>query len=76
MMIGKTKREIRNKTRLAYCLVDILEYDIDNLKNEAHDCDPDILMETVQETKTTLQNIVDIMTELEYILYLEKLKES
>lgn len=28
----RVKRELQNKARLAYCLVDILEYDVDNLK--------------------------------------------
>lgn len=75
-MSSRSKREIQNKTRLAHCLVDILEYDIDNLKNDAHECNPDELMETLQETKATMPNIIDIVTEIEYILYLEKLKEA
>lgn len=75
-MNNRSKREIQNKTRLAHCLVDILEYDIDNLKNDANECNPDELMETLQETKATMQNVIDIVTEIEYILYLEKLKEA
>lgn len=75
-MSSRLKREIQNKTRLAHCLVDILEYDIDNLKNDAYECNPDELMETLQETKATMQNIIDIVTEIEYVLYLEKLKEA
>lgn len=75
-MSSRSKREIQNKTRLAHCLVDILEYDIDNLKNDAYECNPDELMETLQETKATMQNIIDIVTEIEYVLYLEKLKEA
>lgn len=75
-MNARIKREIQNKTRLAHCLVDILEYDIDNLKNDAHECDPDELMETLQETKATMQNLIDITTEIEYALYLDKLKET
>lgn len=75
-MNNRAKREIQNKARLAYCLVDILEYDIDNLKNDAHECNPDELMETLTETKTTMQNLIDIMTEIEYVLYLDKLKEA
>lgn len=75
-MNSRSKREIQNKTRLAHCLVDILEYDIDNLKNDANECKPDELMETLTETKATMQNLIDIMTEIEYILYLDKLKET
>lgn len=75
-MSSRSKREIQNKTRLAHCLVDILEYDIDNLKNDAHECKHDELMETLQETKATMQNLIDIVTEIEYVLYLEQLKEA
>lgn len=72
----RAKREIQNKTRLAYCLVDILKYDIDNLKNDTNECIQEELMETLQETKATMQNLIDILTEIEYILYLDKLKEA
>lgn len=75
-MNNRSKREIQNKTRLAHCLVDILEYDIDNLKNDAHECNPDELTKTLQETKETMQNLIDIVTEIEYVIYLENLKEA
>lgn len=75
-MSNRSKREIQNKARLAHCLVDILEYDIDNLKNDANECNPEELMETLQETKATMQNLIDIMTEIEYVIYLDKLKET
>lgn len=72
----KSKQEIRNKARLTYCLVDILEYDIENLKNDTNECNPDDLIITLQEAKETLQNITDLITEIEYVLYLEKHEES
>lgn len=72
----RVKREIINKARLAHCLVDILEYDVDNLKNEINDLDPDQLMGTLQETKETLRNITDLIVEMEYVLYLDKFKET
>lgn len=75
-MNNRVKREIRNKARLAYCLIDVLEYNIFDVKNKSNECDINILDKTIQEAKTTLQNIVDIIVELEYILYLEKFKES
>lgn len=75
-MNNRSKREIQNKTRLAHCLADILEYDIDNLKNDAHECNPDELTKTLQETKETMQNLIDIVTEIEYVIYLENLKEA
>lgn len=72
----RAKREIQNKTRLAHCLVDVLKYDIDNLKNDTNECIQEELMDTLQETKATMQNLIDILTEIEYILYLDKLKEE
>lgn len=70
-MTDRTKREIRNKARLACCLADILEYDTENLKNDSNECNPDQLYKTIQETKETIQNLVDMVTEIEYALYLD-----
>lgn len=72
-MNTRAKRDIQNKSRLAHCLVDILEYDISNLKNDANECNPDELMNTLQETKETIQNLIDIVTEIEYAIYLDNL---
>nr|DAH43984.1 MAG TPA: hypothetical protein [Caudoviricetes sp.] len=70
----RVKRELQNKARLAYCLVDILEYDVDNLKNDTNECKSEELLETLTEVKETLQNITDIIVEMEYALYLDKFK--
>lgn len=70
----RVKRELQNKARLAHCLVDILEYDVDNLKNDTNECKPEELLETLTEVKETLQNITDIIVEMEYALYLDKFK--
>lgn len=73
-MNTRVKRELQNKARLAYCLVDILEYDVDNLKNDTNECKSEELLETLTEVKETLQNITDIIVEMEYALYLDKFK--
>ena len=75
-MKARVKREIRNKARLTYCLVDILEYDIENLKHDTDECDPSVLTDTLLGAKETLQNITDLITEIEYAIYLETFKET
>lgn len=75
-MNNKTKREIRSKARIACGLADVLKYDTNNILSDANECHMDILIETVLDTKETLQNIVDVIAEIEYLLYLERFKES
>lgn len=70
-MRSRTKIEIRNKARLIHCLAAILEYDAENLKNDANLCHPDDLFRTIRDTKDALQNIADTITEIEYELYLD-----
>lgn len=71
-----TKRTLRNKARLVCGLVNILDYDSDNITNECNSSDYEQLMTTLQDTKVTLQNLVDTVTEMEYLLYLDRAKES
>lgn len=75
-MNRRDKRSIRDKARLAYCLVDILEYDMENLKAGSNECRPEELERTLEDTKVTLQNLTDLIVEIEYILYLDKIRES
>lgn len=75
-MNNKTKRKIRNKARLTCGLADILKYDVGNLMSDTNDFDVDRMMDTVQETKETLQNLVDVIVEIEYLLYLNRFKGS
>lgn len=70
-MNARIKREIRNKVRLVCCLVEVLEYDAANLKNDTNEYRPDDLAKTLQDTKEIIQNITDLLTEIEYILYLD-----
>lgn len=75
-MNNKTKRDIRDKARLACGLADILKYDADNLLTDSVDLESLYFVDTLIDTKETMQNFVDTITEIEYLLYLEKLKES
>lgn len=72
----KTKRELQNKARLACGLADILKYDTENLVMELNELYEDYFIEAIRDTKETMQNFVDTITEMEYLLYLERLKES
>lgn len=72
----KTKRELQNKARLACGLADILKYDTENLVAELNELYEDYFIEAIRDTKETMQNFVDTITEMEYLLYLERLKES
>lgn len=74
-MNTKHKREIRNKARLVFCLVDILEYDAYNLRNDTNECDPDKLSRTLRDMRDTLQNLTDLVVEMEYVLYLNEFKD-
>lgn len=75
-MDNKTKQEIRSKARIAHGLADVLKYDTSNIVSDANECHMDILIDTVLDTKQTLQNLADLIAEIEYILYLEIYKES
>lgn len=75
-MNSKIRTSVRNKARLACGLANILKYDINNLMTDVEEFYLDELFETVQETKETLQNLMDTVTEIEYALYLDKVRES
>lgn len=71
-----TKKNLRNKARLICGLVNILQYDSENIMNDTSSYDYDQLINTLQDTKVTTQNLLDTITEIEYLLYLDRLKES
>lgn len=72
----KTKRELQNKARLACGLADILKYDSENLVAELNELYEDYFIDAIRDTKETMQNFVDVITEMEYLLYMERFKES
>lgn len=72
----KAKRELQNKARLACGLADILKYDAENLATELNELYEDYFVDAIRDTKETMQNFVDVITEMEYLLYMERFKES
>ena len=73
-MHHKTKHAIRDKARLTYGLSLVLKDDIDMLRSLVNDYDVDRLYESVRDVTETLDKLVDIISQLECALYLEKLK--
>lgn len=69
-MKTKTKNDIRTKAKLAYGLLNILKYDIDNLRIDVNECDINSLRKTLEDTNGTLENLIDVVSEIEYIVFL------
>ena len=74
-MHAKVKKNIRDKTRLTYGLSIVLKDDVEQLRSCVDEFDVDRLYEAIRDTVGTLDKIVDIVAQLEYTLYLERLKE-
>lgn len=70
------RREIRNKSRLITGLTNILQYDAENLSTDSNTFDSEQILITIQDMRDTLQNLMDVIAEIEYRLYLDRLKES
>ena len=66
----RTKNDIRAKAKLAYGLLNVLEYDLDNLRTDVNECNVDDLRKTLQDTTRTLDNLIDVIGEIEYIVFL------
>ncbi len=75
-MNNKVRSSIRSNTRLFRDLLNVLEYGIDNLKTDLNNGDVASLIRTMQDTNETLQNLIDVMAEIEYTIYLNSLEES
>lgn len=69
-MNNKAKNDIRTKAKLTYGLLNILKYDIDNLRIDVNSCDMESLRRTLQDTNRTLENMMDVIGEIEYIVFL------
>lgn len=66
------KVKIRNKATLLYGLLTILKDEVDMLRSDANAHDIDNLNRSVKDTLETLEKMIDVIAELEYILYLDK----
>lgn len=68
--------EIRKRAHMSSGLLNLLRDDVDQLRADATDFDIICLEESLKDARSTLQMFVDNITEMEYILYLFKSKES
>lgn len=70
------KYDIRKRARIAMGMTTLLQDDLNHIRADASDLDLICLEESVRDAKSTLQMLVDHVTEIEYMLYLYKSKES
>ena len=66
------KKQLHNKASYTYGLLNILKCDIDVLRKEASDCNLDKLRESVREVDDTLQKLLLTVSEIEYLIKLDK----
>lgn len=75
-MSAELRIEMRQKARKLRGLLNLLSDDIYHVNEDAKDFDLICLNESLNDTKSTLQMLVDSATELEYTLYLSKQEYS
>lgn len=63
------KSIMRGKARLARGLVNLLDYDAERLYMDIDELNVSRLEESIQETKRTIQQLLDATTDIEYCLY-------
>ena len=68
-----TRQEIksimRGKARLARGLVNLLDYDAERMYEDIDTLSQERLEETLKETKRTIQQLLDVTSDIEYCLY-------
>ena len=64
------KREMKERAWLVRGLVNSLNYDADYIRADVENYDLICMSESIREIKATIQNLIDNVTELEYLLYL------
>lgn len=70
----ETKKQLRDKARYTYGLLNVLKCDIDILRKDASDCNLDKLRESIREADRTLQKLLLVVGEIEYILKQDETK--
>ena len=75
-MTQKLLVEMRQKARRLKGLLNLLTDDIYHVNADAEDFDLLCLGESLNDTKNTIQMMIDGATELEYVLYLAKQNDS
>ena len=74
--MNEIRRGIKTRARLLRGLANVLQVDADYIWSDSNNNDRVCLTESIREAKTTLQQVTDCLTELEYMLYLMKREES
>lgn len=69
------KAIMRGKARLYRGLVNLLEYDAERIFTEVDELNIHSLEETIRETKRTMQQLMDVATDIEYCMCLAKRDE-
>lgn len=62
------KAIMRGKARLARGLVNLLDYDAERMYADIDELSVERLDETIKETKRTIQQLMDVATDIEYCL--------
>lgn len=70
------KKDMKSRARLFRGLANVLQLDADYIWNDTNNLELICLTESVREAKTTLQQVTDCLTELEYMIYLINREES
>ena len=65
----EVKSIMRGKARLARGLVNLLDYDAERMYTDIDTLSIDRLDETINETKRTIQQLLDVTSDIEYCLY-------
>ena len=74
--MNEMRRGLKTRARLLRGLVNVMQADADYIWSDSNNYEILCLTESLKEAKTTLQQITDCMTEIEYMLYLIKREES
>lgn len=61
---------MRKRARTSMGLLNLLKDDIEQIRVDADDFDLLCLEESLKDAKTTIQTIIDNLTEIEYMMYL------
>ena len=70
------KLDMKKRARVSMGLLNLLRDDIDQVRADADDFDLICLEESLKDAKSTIQMITDNITEIEYMMYLFKSKET
>lgn len=62
------KSIMRGKARLARGLVNLLDYDAERMYDDIDNLNHERLEETIRETKRTIEQLLDVTTDIEYCL--------